>query len=456
MAANDENLNEFEDLFDAGNPEDMDDFMSMLDSIDMGDSPFSQDTASDKESSQQEIEKMEAEPEAEFDMSLLDAFQIEGEIPASSVDNSGNAFADSQEDFVSREDEDILKILETDTINTGISGDDLSNENVGELADILASLEEEGFEPDEVSVVAETKDTKEKKSKEKTPKKSFVQILIEKFKKEPTPEELMLQEQEEAEVLEWEAQEAEKKRVKKEEAQMKKAVKKSEADKKKQQKNEVKAAKKAAQAEKKAAAKAEKERKKGPIPKSQLIPVKPLVAFLALAVAFSVLILVFTDYSHYRSSINNSKEMFIHQNYKEAYELLIGLDIKKKDEMFYEQVKTIRIVDRELESYHSYVKVEDYEMALEALVKGIGKYGIQADYAKELKLDKEMYALYEELLKEITVRFGMTEQAAKDLYELNDKEGYKKQIEQIARDAALRDGILEPVEITEIAEETAE
>lgn len=461
MSEKDEELKALDDLFDAENPEDMEDFMNMLDSIDMGDGPFSQekeDKISEETPAQKADTESKEEEVSEFDMSELDLFNADflnmqsEETSDESIKETADAIGIGEEesDFLSMDEDDILKLLDAVGEETAAISDETdvqaqADESVGEIADILAGLSEEETAPDIEPL----------ERKKKVQGEGIFKKLKEKFRKEPTEEELFAMEQEEAEVLEWEKQEKEKKRIKKEEAQAKKMEKKAEADRKKQQKAEKKAARNAVKAEKKAAKKAKKAEKaqaKGPIPKSQLVPVKPLVAFVIIGLALSVVFVTFSDYRYYSASIDDSKEMFIHQQYKEAYEMLLGLDIRQKDEKFFDQVRTVRVVHKELESYNNYVKVSDYEMALKSLVKGIGKYDSQLEHAKELKLEKEMYNLYGQMLTELTGRFAMTEQEARDLYALKDKEAYHKQIEQVARDAAIRDGILEPVEVAEISE----
>lgn len=452
MAANDENLTGLEDLFDADNSDDMAEFMSMLDSIDVDDSPLLQEMESvdtfqmDEEVSLSEEENFSTEEE-DFEMDdMMLGLGLDDVEDMGDMEDLGETKDLPMGD--ASDDESILQLLDAvGEESAGIAEAMVSepepsvDESAEELEDILADFASGEPEPEQ-----------NQEPEVKEPKKGFFKKVNEKFHKQPTEEELFLKMQEEAEEKEWEEKQQEEARIKKEEKKAKKQQKKEAAAIKKQERDEKKAAKKAAAEEKKAAKKAEKESKKGPIPKSQLVPLKPMIAFVILGIAVSVLFLTFSNYSYYNSSIDEAKEKFIHQKYEEAYEILIGLDIKKKDEKFYEQVQTVRIVDRDLESYKNFVKVGDYELALEALVRGVGKYSVQAEYAKELKLEKEMYNLYEEMLKELTVRFGMTEKEALSLYNLKDKEGYTKQIEQVARDAAIRDGILEPIEVEKIAE----
>ena len=399
-------------MFDGSNPDDMEAFMNMLDNVDLDDKQLEKEleqanfpkAEEKKPVNVQEEETAFVTPEDEDILNLLDAV---GEPPLGE-----NVEADAEE------------------------ADAIADESVGELADILADLDKASEETEQDAEAGQ--------------KKGFIRRMIERFHKKPTPEELLEMEQEEAEVREWEEKQQE-------EAAEKKRIKQEAAEKKKQANAEKKSAKdaeKAAKAEKKASEKAEKKaekesKKASNVPRSQLVPVKPLFAFIIIGIALSVVFILFTNNRFYNASISESKEQFIHQKYKEAYESLFGLEIKKKDEKFYNQVKTVRIVDKDLDAYYNYIEVKDYEKALESLVKGVGKYGVQSEKAKELSLEKEMHNLYEEMVKELTVRFAITAQDAVNLYQSTEQEQYQKEIAKIARDAAVKDGVLEPVEITQ-------
>ena len=499
MAGNDEELNKLDDLFDANDPDDMADFMSMLDSIDADGSGLEEelrkaetkqpetseaaaadDTADIEEAmddfpdipdSEEPIafnenddlfnltdeEKEESDKKVQGMMSELGLSDLDslaeppldetelavdegGSEPAGTEIPVQDAVTDSDGDissFVPAEEDNILDLLDAvgdDTVKEDKSPEDIADESVGELADIFASFDGEMTEPEADLNLVE--------------KKSLFRRMIERFKKNPTEEELLERQKEEEEERLWEEQKAAEAQEKKAESEAKKQEKKAESEAKKQAQKEKRAAAKAAKEERKAEKQAQKEAARGPIPRSQLVPVKPVLVFVIIGIALGVTGVLFTNYRFYNSSVSQAKEQFIHQKYRKAYELLEGLDIKKKDETFYEQVKTIRIVDKDLDAYNNYIDAGNYEMALDSLVQGIGKYGIQSEKAKELNLDKEMHALYESMVQELTVRFSMTARDAENLYQFKDQEDYQKQIVQFARDAAIRDGVLEPLNIT--------
>lgn len=450
----DKELKDLEDSFDVNSEDDMADFMSMLDSIDVDDAKVVDDLEkSDTLGMEEELEGLadadfsemsDDEENADKKPDMMSELGLDNLMGFDEPEINDAAF-DDMSSFVTEEDADILNLLDSvgeESVQLPDMDDNMSeemaDESVGELVDFLADF------PDGASM-ADISDKEQEKAEEKM---AFFQRIAAFFHKEPSEEERIALEQEEEEERAWEEKKSAEAEVKRQEKQKKKEEKAAEAEVKKQQRAEEAEKKKQAKEAAKAAKREEKQASKGPVPKSQLVPVKPLVAMIAVGVAFSVAFVMFSNYRFYSSSISESKEQFIHRKYRAAYEKLVGLDIKKKDANYFEQAKTMRIVDKDWEAYNNYIEGEDYEEALDSLIKGIGKYNIQSERAQELKLEKEMRDLYEQMLKELTVRFSLTAQDASNLYEMKDRKEYEKQVQQFARDAALKDGVLEEVEIT--------
>lgn len=442
MAEKDDKLVESDEMFDAGNADDMAEFLDLLNSIDVGgDSIFAEPESSGEENITRESNEMQSEE--------IRSEASDGEV-SESVENGlnqdGQSDGSEEEDvFMPEEDAGIMDFLDSagteqiavdDAVAAAdamIANDDVmsmteevADEGAGEIASFLENLDEETSE--------EEADTQPG-------------LLNKMFHKEPTEEELIQQMQDEADEKAWEAQQLAEAEEKKKRKLEKKQEKQAAAELKKQQKQEKQEAKAAAKKEKAQAREEPRRAERGNMPRSMIVPKKPVIAAVLIGIAFSVLFVVFINYRFYNSCISEAKEQFIHRQYGEAYEAVVGLDVKEKDEKFLEQAKIIRMVDKDLDAYKNYMKVDDYEHALVSLVNGIGKYDSKKERAKELSLEKEMYNLYEELVQEVSVQFKITAQDALNLYKMTDKTKYDKQIVQIARDAALRDGVMEPVAV---------
>lgn len=267
------------------------------------------------------------------------------------------------------------------------------------------------------------------------------------FKSELTEEQLRQREAEEAEEAEYEekvsAEMSEKKKLKAEA----KAAAKEETDRKKQAQKEAKAAKataKKAEADRKKAQKAAKKAEKAgiPVPKSQIVPVGPLVVFVILGIAASVVVILGSNTKFYSSSIKEAKELFIHQKYDKAYQNMLGLDVKQKDQQLYDQVTVVNLVDNKLQNYYSYKDIGRYEEALDSLLSGVRKYNEYSDRAKDLGLFKEFENIYNEIAGQLNDEFGLTIEQANSILQMTHSE-YSDNIKSYATKAAVRDGVIE-------------
>ena len=397
---------ELESLFDESSfdDKDMDDFLKMMDGDDSSDDIFSDDDESSFLSPDSDAEDSE------------DLFRVMDDVQNSEKPASGKNNASNNKDLSVKSDDSEGSFTEFDDLFADVSDED---ESVPELL----------------------------------PKKSLWQKIKSIFKPELTEEQIKEKEAEQAEETEYEeriaAQKEEKKKVKSEA----KAAAKEEANVKKQAKKEAKknqaAAKKADAAKKKqekAAKKAEKAG--GPIPKSQLVPVKPLIVLIILGIAISVVVILGSDTKFYTSSVKEAKEFFIHQKYDKAYQSMLGLDIKEKDQKLYDQVTVVNLVDNKLQNYYSYIEIGKYEEALDSLLGGIRKYNENVGRAEELGLINEFQSIYDEITAELQNRFGMGVDSANSILAMTQSE-YSNNVKSIANDAAVRDGVLDAAEVAD-------
>jgi len=291
---------------------------------------------------------------------------------------------------------------------------------------------------------------------EPLPKKTFFQKIKAIFKPDLTEEQIKQREAEEAEEAEYEekvsAELSEKKKIKAEA----KAAAKEEADKKKEAQKEAKAAKaaaKKAEASKKKAEKAAKKAEKAgiPVPKSQIVPIAPLAVFVILGIAASVVVIFGSNTKFYSSSVKDAKELFIHQKYDKAYQNMLGLEIKEKDQELYDQVTVVNLVDNKLQNYYSYKDIGRYEEALDSLLSGVRKYNEYSEEAKNLGLFKEFDNIYNEMAVQLKDEFGLSLEQVDSILNMTRTE-YSNNVKSYAREAAIKDGLIE--ETVESEDET--
>lgn len=207
------------------------------------------------------------------------------------------------------------------------------------------------------------------------------------------------------------------------------------------QKKEKNAEKKAKKAEKEAKKKAEKEAKKEKKMKKPKepdntppLPKKPVILCFVMVASFLALVILGTQFSGYTMNLKEAEEQFEFGNYAAAYQRVSGLEIKEKDSDTYEKYRVMGIVTGEYDSYQTFMEAAIYDMALDSLVRAVGR-------CEKYMSEAELYGCVNELekLREQAVGalagFGLTEEHALELYAIEEREDYSIQINTILKSA---------------------
>ncbi len=235
---------------------------------------------------------------------------------------------------------------------------------------------------------------------------------------------------------EAEAQREEEAAKAKEEAEAAKALKAEEKAAKKAAKAEEKALKKAAKAEEKAAKKAEREARKAEeeaaaelevVGKLNRVGVSIIVVLTVLFLAAEI---SGTKIFSYRSTLNQAKDYFEMQRYTQAYQEILGTDIKEKDQETYDKIVTVMKVQRSLNSYANYDSMKYYPDALNALLRGIEKYDENIETGRNLEVEKDMDSCREQILSILQEEYGLSESEAYDILSM-EKEAYTEKVVEI-------------------------
>lgn len=211
-------------------------------------------------------------------------------------------------------------------------------------------------------------------------------------------------------------------------------------ERKKREKAEKKAQKKAKRAEEKAqkkAAQAEKNAKKVKKPKKPKepdntppLPKKPVILSFVMAASFLALVLIGTNLFGYSSNMANAEKQFGLGNYEAAYQKVSGLDIKEKDYTTYEKYRVMGTVAGEYNSYQTFMDAALYDMALDSLVRAVGRCEKYAPEAEIYGCTGELEKVHAQASGALA-GFGITEEQALELYALEEREDYSVQINAI-------------------------
>lgn len=140
-------------------------------------------------------------------------------------------------------------------------------------------------------------------------------------------------------------------------------------------------------------------------------------AMVAFLFALSIMAIVLVIYAFVPNTIDkaNARKAYYNKEYYEAYELLQGKELNDSDTILLNKVVCILKMQRKLDSYNNYVKMDKELEALNSLVEAVGLYGESYTYAKALSIDSEIDTIYEEILIILSGKYGISEETAKEI-----------------------------------------
>lgn len=177
-----------------------------------------------------------------------------------------------------------------------------------------------------------------------------------------------------------------------------------------------------------------KTKKEKPKRREEIIRISPLAIILMITVIALLVggIYIGSNVFSYNSNIKEATNSYINNDYTKAYNLLAGMKLKDKDKDFYKQVENIMKVEKHINDFNSFITIEKYTYALEALIRGIESYDENIEASKELGtyeiLETEMNEI-DTLLKNY---FGMSIEDARTIIQITDSGKYAKEINERA------------------------
>lgn len=298
----------------------------------------------------------------------------------------------------------------------GLSEPEEEPSSEAETPEIISN--ENAIIPDELADLLDMPTGESEISNEPQPqKRSFWEFLFGSDDDEPTAEEL-------------------------EAAQQKKLVKKQKKEEHKKEKEakqqEQKAMKLQTQNEKKRAAAMKKSEKKAKeaAELAKLPPEKGLnkVAVIIVFVFFAICTIVFltaTNIFNYNLVITKAANYFERQKYHQAYQQIVGVDVKEDDEELKSRIYTVMQVKRLYESYENNIAVNRYDKALDALLRGLISYDTYYDEANSLGVATDLNYCKNEVLSALQTTYHLTEADARAMAELTGTD-YQKAIQTCA------------------------
>ena len=434
------------------------------------DADFLEDLFAQMES---EMENVSLEEESAFDESAFDEAAVEEESAFEDIaalfenkeEDAGEGFA-AEELFATESPEDnqdftdfhrsldsIIGELEQDSndskdneidIFSQIDNTELSEEEMSQEIDDMSLLEAVGMLLDEeekanvkqdfdglfdFDTEIEEKPEEEpvqKEVKEPKPKKEFFKkfknFLVEQG--EDTEEDIAAEEaaalakEEKAKQAEEDKEKkAEEKAAKKEQAEQAKAAKKAEREGKaleRQMKKEQKKAEEEASGE----------------PKYNVTIIKLSLLFTIVA-AFGILLWAISSFNYRRISKKEAMIYFTADQYELAYEKIAGLEPRKSEQIFFEQVRTVMYVQKQYDSYLSYYNIGMKEEALDSLLKGIDKYDKYYEMADDLGILDDMDKVLGKIYTALEESYNLLPEKAGEIANIEDSADYSVELRKV-------------------------
>ena len=241
-----------------------------------------------------------------------------------------------------------------------------------------------------------------------------VKVDPSKIKQPPTKEEL-------------EAKKREKEEAKARNKEEKEALLAEKKEQEKQVKLEKQRVKKEAKAEKKAKKMEEAKLLLEEMERTRINRAGASIVFIFFAM-IAVVIIVGTSIFSYSLSIKNAEYEFENDRYTAAYNEIYGLDIKDEDIMLYDRIMTVMYVQKQLNSYDNYNRMNDKPKALDSLLKGLQRYEKYIELAVELDVDGDLESVRNKILEKINESFSLTEQEAMEIIQSDSQAEYSKKV----------------------------
>lgn len=140
-------------------------------------------------------------------------------------------------------------------------------------------------------------------------------------------------------------------------------------------------------------------------------------AMVAFAFALTLMAVILIIYAFVPDAVEkgNARKAYYDKNYYKAFELLQGKDLNDSDTILLNKVTCILKMQRKLDSYNNYTKMNKELEALNALVEAVGLYEKEYTKASGLSIDKEYNAIYEEIIIILNGKYGVSEERAKEI-----------------------------------------
>lgn len=165
------------------------------------------------------------------------------------------------------------------------------------------------------------------------------------------------------------------------------------------------------------------------------LPKGPVILIFVMAASIAILVLLGTNLFGYSIQVKEAEDAYAKGDYTASYESIYGLKVKDKDQKLYQKCLIMANVSGEVDAYQSFLEEGIYDMALDSLVRAVGRCEKYLPDAEEYGCKSELEKLEEQVSGGLQA-FGISREDALSLYEnRKDREAYSTQLYNILTDA---------------------
>lgn len=179
----------------------------------------------------------------------------------------------------------------------------------------------------------------------------------------------------------------------------------------------------------------EKKPKKEKPPKepdlSPVISMKYIGIFVVLGASLLAFLYLGAGVVGYQRMLSEANQFYSKGDYISSFECMTGSDIKDKDKEFYLQTRMLADLQKRQKDYETFMQMEEYEYALDALIMGVGRYQYYHSQAESYKIVEQYDEIGTILLSQLQNQFGVGKEQAVELWKMKDREDYTKELKKI-------------------------
>lgn len=164
-------------------------------------------------------------------------------------------------------------------------------------------------------------------------------------------------------------------------------------------------------------------------PEKKLSRKKVMITF-ALCFSILAMILILRNAVWNAANLKEARWAFDNADYETCYANLYGEELSKEDEILLEKSYIILCVQRKLDSYENFMRMDMKVEALNALLEGVRVYRDKEARASELGISERISANYQTIYDKLA-GFGLDNEDIEEILNYDSKVTYTKRLESI-------------------------